>query len=86
MPLVGAETCLDDSHPSSLLTGDVSTSAVIGSKAVPCVRLLLVLFYVFAKPVSMVLDRYLGEDIGTVFTKSQVSCKGSRPSCDAASD
>lgn len=38
-------------------------------------RLLLALFYVFAKPVSMVLDRYLGEDMGTVFTKSQVGSR-----------
>jgi hypothetical protein len=33
---------------------------------------LIALFYVFAKPVSMVLDASLGEDIGTVFTKRQV--------------
>lgn len=36
-------------------------------------RVLLVAFYVFAKPVSLVLDAYLGEDIGTVFTKRQLA-------------
>jgi metal transporter CNNM len=45
---------------------------VIGGKVVPFVRVLIALFYVFAKPVSMALDATLGEDIGTVFTRRQV--------------
>ncbi|CAH0485358.1 unnamed protein product [Peronospora farinosa] len=45
---------------------------VIGSKVVPVVRVLIALFYIFAKPVSMALDATLGEDIGTVFTKTQL--------------
>ena len=47
-------------------------TAVVGGKVVPFVRVLIALFYVFAKPVSMALDATLGEDIGTVFTKRQV--------------
>lgn len=39
----------------------------------PFVRVLILIFYAFAKPVSMVLDAYLGEDIGTVFTKRQLA-------------
>ncbi|CAI5736793.1 unnamed protein product [Peronospora destructor] len=46
---------------------------VIGSKVVPLVRVLVALFYIFAKPVSMALDATLGEDIGTVFTKRQLA-------------
>uniref|UniRef100_H3GV25 CNNM transmembrane domain-containing protein n=1 Tax=Phytophthora ramorum TaxID=164328 RepID=H3GV25_PHYRM len=46
---------------------------VIGGKVVPFVRVLIVLFYIFAKPVSMALDATLGEDIGTVFTRRQLA-------------
>ncbi|KAF1313276.1 putative membrane protein, partial [Globisporangium splendens] len=46
---------------------------VIGGAVTPFVRVLIVVFYVFAKPVSLVLDAYLGEDIGTVFTKRQLA-------------
>ncbi|CAI5736745.1 unnamed protein product [Peronospora destructor] len=46
---------------------------VIGSKVVPLVRVLIALFYIFAKPMSMALDATLGEDIGTVFTKRQLA-------------
>ncbi|KAE9133076.1 hypothetical protein PF010_g2951 [Phytophthora fragariae] len=46
---------------------------VIGGKVVPFVRVLIALFYVFAKPVSMALDATLGEDIGTVFTRRQLA-------------
>ncbi|DAZ99811.1 TPA: hypothetical protein N0F65_001320 [Lagenidium giganteum] len=45
---------------------------VIGAKAVPFVRVLIAVFYIFAKPVSMVLDATLCEEIGMVFTKSQL--------------
>lgn len=44
----------------------------IGAKAVPFVRLLIALFYVIAKPISIVLDKSLGTDLGTIFTKSQL--------------
>ncbi|EGZ27560.1 hypothetical protein PHYSODRAFT_308753 [Phytophthora sojae] len=46
---------------------------VIGGKVVPFVRVLIALFFVFAKPVSMALDATLGEDIGTVFTRRQLA-------------
>ncbi|KAL3656354.1 hypothetical protein V7S43_018798 [Phytophthora oleae] len=46
---------------------------VIGGKVVPFVRILIALFYIFAKPVSMALDATLGEDIGTVFTRRQLA-------------
>ncbi|KAI9986884.1 hypothetical protein PInf_025853 [Phytophthora infestans] len=46
---------------------------VIGGKVVPLVRILIALFYIFAKPVSLALDATLGEDIGTVFTRRQLA-------------
>ncbi|KAL7680243.1 putative gliding motility-associated protein GldE [Plasmopara halstedii] len=46
---------------------------VIGGKMASFVRILIVFFYIFAKPVSLVLDATLGEDIGTVFTKRQLA-------------
>ncbi|KAG2759515.1 hypothetical protein PC129_g8198 [Phytophthora cactorum] len=46
---------------------------VIGGKVVPFVRVLIALFYIFAKPVSLALDATLGEDIGTVFTRRQLA-------------
>ncbi|RMX62442.1 hypothetical protein DD238_008035 [Peronospora effusa] len=55
---------------TSIITSDLTN--VIGSKVVPVVRVLIALFYIFAKPVSMALDATLGEDIGTVFTKTQI--------------
>uniref|UniRef100_K3XCC3 CNNM transmembrane domain-containing protein n=1 Tax=Globisporangium ultimum (strain ATCC 200006 / CBS 805.95 / DAOM BR144) TaxID=431595 RepID=K3XCC3_GLOUD len=51
----------------------VSNHPVIGGAVTPFVRVLIAVFYVFAKPVSLVLDAYLGEDIGTVFTKRQLT-------------
>ncbi|KAG1703309.1 hypothetical protein DVH05_008218 [Phytophthora capsici] len=44
----------------------------IGSKFVPVVRVLILLLYIFTKPVSYVLDRTVGEDVGTVFTKREL--------------
>ncbi|ETK83906.1 hypothetical protein, variant 7 [Phytophthora nicotianae CJ01A1] len=46
---------------------------VIGGKVVPFVRVLIALFYIFAKPISLALDATLGEDIGTVFTRRQLA-------------
>ncbi|KAK1928471.1 RNA cytidine acetyltransferase [Phytophthora citrophthora] len=51
----------------------LSPLPVIGGKVVPFVRILIALFFVFAKPVSMALDATLGEDIGTVFTRRQLA-------------
>ncbi|KUF97778.1 Ubiquitin-conjugating enzyme E2 2 [Phytophthora nicotianae] len=44
----------------------------IGSMFVPVVRVLRLMLYIFAKPVSYVLDRTVGEDVGTVFTKREL--------------
>ncbi|OWZ21741.1 Metal transporter [Phytophthora megakarya] len=44
----------------------------IGSTFVPVVRVLRLLLYVVAKPVSFVLDRTVGEDVGTMFTKREL--------------
>ncbi|ETP37956.1 hypothetical protein F442_14305 [Phytophthora nicotianae P10297] len=44
----------------------------IGSMFVPVVRVLRLMLYIFAKPVSCVLDRTVGEDVGTVFTKREL--------------
>ncbi|KAG7399882.1 hypothetical protein PHYBOEH_007743 [Phytophthora boehmeriae] len=44
----------------------------IGSALMPVVHLMRVSLYVFAKPVSAVLDRTVGEDVGTLFTKREL--------------
>ncbi|KAE9067419.1 hypothetical protein PF010_g27464 [Phytophthora fragariae] len=44
----------------------------IGSALVPVVRVLRLLLYIFAKPVSFVLDKTVGEDVGTIFTKREL--------------
>ncbi|RLN51444.1 hypothetical protein BBJ28_00011649 [Nothophytophthora sp. Chile5] len=45
---------------------------IIGSAFVPFVRVLRLALYVFAKPVSFVLDRTVGEDMGTIFSKREL--------------
>ncbi|POM67403.1 Metal transporter, partial [Phytophthora palmivora] len=44
----------------------------IGSAFVPVVRVLRLLLYVVAKPVSYVLDHTVGKDVGTMFTKREL--------------
>ncbi|CAH0513973.1 unnamed protein product [Peronospora belbahrii] len=44
----------------------------IGSRFVPLVKVLRLVLYPFAKPVSYALDRTVGEDVGTVFTKREL--------------
>eukprot|EP00944_MAST-04C_sp_MAST-4C-sp1_P012266 g12266.t1 len=44
----------------------------IGAKAVPIVRVIMCLMYPLAKPTSNCLDRFLGEELGTVYTRSQL--------------
>ncbi len=46
--------------------------AALGSLSVPIVRVLIVLFYVVAKPVSMVLDLALGTENATYYSKEEV--------------
>ena len=47
-------------------------SLQIGSRSVPVVKVLLVLFWPIAKPLSMMLDFFLGEEIGTVHSKREL--------------
>ncbi|KAF0721297.1 hypothetical protein AaE_010101 [Aphanomyces astaci] len=44
----------------------------VGAKSIPVVKVIICAFYVFAKPVSMVLDWLLGQDVGTIFTKKEL--------------
>lgn len=62
-----------------LICGEVIPQALcsrhalaIGSTFVPFVRVLRLVLFVFTKPVSYVLDRTVGEDVGTMFTKREL--------------
>jgi metal transporter CNNM len=44
----------------------------IGSAVVPVVRLILVLFWPLAKPLSLMLDCILGEELGTIHTRTEL--------------
>lgn len=44
----------------------------VGAKAVPVVKVLIIVMYVFTKPIAMVLDYALGEELGTVHTRRQL--------------
>lgn len=46
--------------------------ADIGSRAVPLVKVIIVILYVIAKPLSMILDKVLGEEAGKVYSKEEV--------------
>ena len=45
----------------------------IGSRAIPIVKVIMFFLYVLAKPISVVLDKILGEEIGTVHSRGEVS-------------
>lgn len=45
----------------------------IGAFCVPIVRVLICLLYVFTKPLSLVLDLWLGDEIGTIHTRQELS-------------
>ena len=47
--------------------------AAIGAKAVPVVRIIMYLLWIVAKPISMVLDFALGAEMGTTYTKGQIT-------------
>jgi len=62
-----------------VLLGEILPQAVcaryalqIGARTVPIVKLLMIIFYVLAKPISMVLDLVLGEEIGTVHSRQEL--------------
>lgn len=44
----------------------------IGAKAVPLVTAIKYIFYPITKPISFVLNKVLGEDIGTIYTRGQM--------------
>lgn len=44
----------------------------IGARCVPLVRVLRLIMYPIAKPIGLILDRVLGEDIGTIFSKVEL--------------
>ena len=44
----------------------------VGASTIPIVKAFIVLMYVAAKPLAMVLDRVLGEELGTVHTRRQL--------------
>merc|ERR1719203_785331 len=43
----------------------------VGARTVPLVKCLLGLFYVFTKPISIVLDCMLGDEIGMVLSRTE---------------
>ena len=45
----------------------------IGAFCVPIVQVLIYLLYVFTKPLSIVLDIWLGDEIGTIHTRQELS-------------
>ncbi|OQS05476.1 hypothetical protein THRCLA_02397 [Thraustotheca clavata] len=45
----------------------------IGAKALPIIRVIIILFYIFAKPIALTLDWLIGKELGTLFTKCELS-------------
>jgi len=45
----------------------------VGEKAVPLVKIIIVLLYVLAKPLAFCLDKLLGHELGTTYSKSEMS-------------
>jgi metal transporter CNNM len=45
----------------------------IGARVIIVVKFFIVLFYPIAKPISMILDCTLGEDVGTIHTRQELS-------------
>lgn len=59
--------------------GDIVPQAVcsrhalqIGAKAVPVVRLIEALLYPVAKPMALVLDKVLGDELGTIHSREEL--------------
>ena len=51
----------------------------VGSFFVPVVRFLIMIFYPFAKPIAAGLDRALGQEIGTLYSKEEVRARRDAP-------
>jgi metal transporter CNNM len=61
------------------LFGEIIPQAVIsrhalsfGSKTAPIVRVLLLIFYPITKPISWILDKMLGEELQTIYSKKEL--------------
>jgi metal transporter CNNM len=62
-----------------LIFGEITPQALcsryaleIGSKAVPLVRVIMVILYPITKPLSWVLDQALGEELATTYSSSEL--------------
>eukprot|EP01023_Acetabularia_acetabulum_P016613 TRINITY_DN18204_c0_g1_i1.p1 TRINITY_DN18204_c0_g1~~TRINITY_DN18204_c0_g1_i1.p1 ORF type:complete len:701 (-),score=110.20 TRINITY_DN18204_c0_g1_i1:329-2431(-) len=62
-----------------LLLGEITPQSIctrygliIGAKTVPVTKLFLFLLYPIAKPISMVLDRVLGKEIGNIYSRDEL--------------
>ena len=45
----------------------------VGEKAIPLVRVIIVLLYIIAKPLAYCLDKLLGHELGTTYSKAEMS-------------
>eukprot|EP00903_Cladosiphon_okamuranus_P010078 g9546.t1 len=45
----------------------------IGAKVVPLVKLIILVFYPITKPLSIILDKLLGDEIGTIHSRKELS-------------
>jgi len=44
----------------------------VGSRTVPIVKCLMIAFYILTKPMSIVLDRWLGREVGTICSRTEL--------------
>lgn len=45
----------------------------VGEYAVPVMRVIIIILYIFAKPLALCLDKLLGHELATVYSKSEFS-------------
>lgn len=45
----------------------------VGEKAVPIMKVIIIIFYILAKPLAFCLDKVLGYEIGTTYSKKELS-------------
>ncbi len=60
------------SHPATTYTTRRRYALQIGSSLIWLMRFFTWAFYIFAKPVAMVLDCMLGQEMGTIYNKNEV--------------
>lgn len=44
----------------------------VGEKAIPIMKVIIIMFYVIAKPLAFCLDKLLGHELGTVYSKAEM--------------